>query len=139
MAQAVDRGDDVGADLRVTSHDRPSLGIELAGLAEDGVGHADLADVVQHRDLLDLGHVAVGQAELLGDAARQLDDGLAVAAGVAVAGVERREQRAERVGLDAVALHAALELLAFELVGEQLGQHAHEARVALAARARLRG
>ncbi|MPN13026.1 hypothetical protein SDC9_160346 [bioreactor metagenome] len=45
--------DDLGTHHRVLVHDLPFFGVELAGFEQDGVGDADLADVVHRRRVED--------------------------------------------------------------------------------------
>ena len=49
-----DRLEDVEAGLGVLAHLLPLGGVERPGLEQDGVGHADLADVVQERPAEDV-------------------------------------------------------------------------------------
>src|SRR4051812_50208012 len=56
--------------MRMLAHLRPLVGVERSRLEEDGVAHADLADVVEERSALDgVEYPLVGHPELLGDAA----------------------------------------------------------------------
>jgi hypothetical protein len=95
VAQAGQRSQDPLADDRVLAHEHPLVGGQRTGLVEDLVGDADLADVVQERDRLDLGHFARIEPESPGHRDRQRVDGVGVLARVAVAGLERRRQRAD--------------------------------------------
>ena len=88
-----DRADDALAHRGVRVHDPPLRLRQRAGLLQDRVGDAELADVVQQRDLGDLDHLALGEAELLRHGGGDADDRLGVLGGVVLARLERREQR----------------------------------------------
>ena len=51
MTETDDRRDHLRPDLRMAPHDRPLLDIQGTRLLEHSVGHSDLPDVVQKRDL----------------------------------------------------------------------------------------
>ena len=63
-----ERPHDLGADAGVLAHELPLLRGERAGFAEDTVGDADLADVVQEGDVLDLLKTVRGPARVRGRA-----------------------------------------------------------------------
>ena len=100
------------------------LVVESAGLLEDGVGHADLADVVQQCGVGELLDMLRDPAQRAGQLARVLGDARRMAPGVLVLGVDGERQRmhcVERHLLDlqlslagerGLALHLALEVLA---------------------------
>ena len=58
------RPHDLGADAGVLADELPLLGGQRSGLEQDTVGDADLADVVQEGDVLDLVQALVGPAQL---------------------------------------------------------------------------
>jgi hypothetical protein len=120
----------------------PLVGGQLAGLVDDRVGDADLADVVQQRAELEVALVAGVEADACADVECEGDDAARVlAAGVRVVGHEQlaHEQRGAAVGvaeLDRV-LDALLALPAED--GQQPDErHEHEQRQH-AARGRDRG
>ena len=87
--------EDARADVRVLLHARHLLGAQRAGLAEDRLGDADLADVVQQRAQADDPRLAGRDAQPLADGAGQLGDLAGVVVGVRILGLERGGQRAE--------------------------------------------
>ena len=110
--QAGDGREDALADHRVLAHEHPLRGVERAGLVEERVGDADLADVVEQGDGGELGHLLAAQAEAGADGDREVVHGVGVLAGVAVAGLEGRgerlDDRAHRLrGAAALALEVA--------------------------------
>ena len=97
-------GHDLAAERGVALHLRVLVVGEPAGLVEDRVGHADLADVVQEPGEAHARDPLGAQVELGGDERAQLGDGLAVAAGVGVLGVDgEREGVGERAGVRSAA------------------------------------
>ena len=68
---------------------------EAAGLGEDGFGHADLADIVKESREVDAFADIVGEADFLGQGAREVRNALGVAAGVGVLGVQGAGQGVE--------------------------------------------
>ncbi len=108
------------------------LGVELglaerAGLAQDGVGHADLPDVVEQRAELQRAQLLAVEPQLAPQPEAEADDPLGVAARLRVARFERRRQRPERraVGVFERA-HGAAEL------GRPLLDHLFEVRLVAA-------
>ena len=102
----------------------PLVGVERPGLVQDRVGDADLADVVQQRDGGELGELVAVEAEARADVDREVVDGVGVLAGVAVARLERRGERAHdrarRVrGLPALALEVAQDVEQRVVAGRQ--------------------
>jgi hypothetical protein len=95
VAQRLDRGEDRCADGRVRAHEHPFVLRERAGLVEDGVRDADLADVVQRRAQL---HGAARRVEthLLGDGAGEGPPRAPVAACVRIARVDRGREGLHR-------------------------------------------
>ena len=131
-----DRADDALADRRVRAHD-PPLGVATARrLLQDRLRDAELADVVQERDLRDGDDLLVGEPELLRDRRGELHDGLGVLGRVALARLERGEQRLAGGRLALEPRGAAPVLLAVDLVGDDPRQHLEQARVAFAQRRR---
>ena len=74
-----------------------SAGIERAGLEQDGVGDADLADVVQHARRADHLEPLAVDPELDRERAGVAGDALGVRMGVAVLGVDGARERVDRV------------------------------------------
>ena len=108
--EAADAAQDALADDGVLGHHRALVGRQRAGLVEDRVGDADLADVVQQRrraDVLDLGR-REPEAARHGDG--HLDDRLGVLARVAVALEQGDRERLD--GVAAVQLGGDAESLA---------------------------
>ena len=100
-AQERDLLDQPATDLGVRAHHRPLLRRERTRLEEDGVGNADLADVVEQHAVLDVGHLGFGHTVGAGDGERVA----AHAARVGVrADVARVDGRAERLEGDQVRL-----------------------------------
>ena len=94
---------DPGADLGVLLHG-VVLGVgQRAGLLEDRVGHADLADVVQHAGHPDAVGVVAREAQLAGHHLAVAAHGLGVAGGALVAHVQRLGQVEHRGQLGLVA------------------------------------
>src|SRR5207244_11485022 len=79
--------EELGAPVAVLLHDLPELDrfsvvdIEAHGAGEDGVGHADLADVVERRRQPELRSLLVGVAELQAEALADGADALQMDAG----------------------------------------------------------
>lgn len=76
---------DARADSRVRFHEPHLLGLELAGLVEDGVAHGDLADVVEPRGGEEELHLGLGPAQRVRDGRGVVPDPPGVLAGVVVA------------------------------------------------------
>ena len=70
----LDSLEDRDRDQRVASHGLPLVGVQRSRLGEHGIGHADLADVVEQGPVLDLATGRVVQPERAGDADRVLRD-----------------------------------------------------------------
>jgi hypothetical protein len=81
---------------RVLAHLHPLGLVERARLAQDGVGHADLADVVQQRAELQRAQLLFAEPHLTTQSEAEVDDALGVAVRLGVAGFERRRQSLER-------------------------------------------
>ena len=84
-------------DRRMLLDDGALLGREGAGLAEDGVGNDDLAEVVEKRAPPHVGPGASVQAHPRGDPVGILRDAAAVAGRVGVARVDRLREREDDV------------------------------------------
>ena len=131
MRERADRADDLGADRRVLAHDVPLGTAQPAGLLQDRVGHADLADVVQQRHLADRGRVLGVHPELARDLECQLEHRLGMRSGVVLARVERRQQRLPRGRLDLLAAAQLRALGGVQPVARDPRQDVEEAQVAL--------
>ena len=131
VRERADRADDLGADRRVLAHDVPLGTAQPAGLLQDRVGHADLADVVQQRHLADRGRVLGVHPELARDLERQLEHRLGMRSGVVLARVERRQQRLPRRRLDLFAAAQLRALGGVQPVARDPRQDVEEAQVAL--------
>ena len=92
-AEAGDGLQGAGAPDRVLAHDRPLGVVERAGLVQDLVGHADLAEVVQVRGDAQVLQLVAGDADAAGDLLAERHDRAAVLARVAVAQVQQRGER----------------------------------------------
>ena len=115
---------------RVGLHQRPLLVVQLAGLVDDRVGDVDLADVVQQRAELGLAPHVLADAELLGDAHREVDDVLGVVAGVLVVVLEQvaQQQRGAAVGAAELDRLGDPRLALAGEDGEQRDEREHEQR-----------
>ena len=82
---------------RVASHRLPLVGVQRSRLGQHGIGHADLADVVEQGPVLDLATGRVVQPERAGDAHRVLRDAGGVARGVGILGVDRLGEAADEL------------------------------------------
>jgi len=131
VSDAVHLANEIGADGRVGVHDVPLVVCERARLLQDAVGHPDLADVVQQRDLLELEQRFGAQLKPSTDREGEVDDAVGVVAGVAVAGSEGRHQRADQLGRHSRALMLLSELLLLELTADQPCDQRDELHVAL--------
>ena len=80
--------EDLGTERGVALHDEPLVVVELARLAEDRVGHADLADVVEHAGEPHARNAVVVEAERAGHRLGVAANGLAVAGAAAEADVD---------------------------------------------------
>ena len=88
--------EDPAADQDVLGDLREFLGRQRAPLAQDRVGHADLADVVEQSGEVDVAQFGLGEPQLAGQLDGDPRNALAVAAGVGVLGVDGRGQRADQ-------------------------------------------
>ena len=95
------RAEDPLADHRMLAHDLPLAVVQRPLLVEDLVGDPDLADVVQERRGTHAGDLRGIEGERLGDLGRQVDDGLGVIAGIAVALAQRGGERRDHVTVSA--------------------------------------
>src|SRR4029077_1231730 len=89
----VERSDDALADLNVRLHLRHLARVERSGLVEDGVGYADLPDVVDDSAAVEHVQSRVRQPELLAEEPSRLPHPLRMALGERVLGLDRRGQR----------------------------------------------
>ena len=96
VAQRLDRREDRPTDRGVGAHDHPLVGAQRAGLVQDRVRHADLADVVQQRTELDATQLVRRKPHLVRDRPRERGDPRGVAAGVWIARVDRGGERLHR-------------------------------------------
>ncbi len=96
IAERLDRREDRPAEGRVGLHDHPLLRGERGRLVENGVGNADLADVVQQRRELDPADLIRRELHLDRDDPRQGRDPGRVAPGVRIARVDRGGERLHR-------------------------------------------
>ena len=78
------------------AHDRPLLGRQRARLEQDGVGDADLADVVQQHAVGEVAQVLLRHAVLAGGGQRVAVHAARVGLGADVARVEGGAQRLQR-------------------------------------------
>jgi hypothetical protein len=101
------RGGDAVADFGVLFHLFPFLVIEPAGLVEDAVVHAHLADVVQHGVQRQLVHLLLLQPQRLAHPAGEAHQPLAVGLGFAASGQHGGHHRRQ----DGVVRAAALQQL----------------------------
>jgi hypothetical protein len=107
----------------VLAHPLPLRLVQLRGLAQDGVRHANLPYVVEQGAELQGRHLRFRQAQLAPQAQAELDDALRVAVRLRVARFERGRQRLERRAVSvferregAVQLHRALLDQLFEVI-----------------------
>ena len=89
------RADDVGAEHRMLAHQVPLLGVQHAGLEQDAVGDADLADVVEIGGLFGAAYALFGPAQSRAQQHHVGRHARRVAEGVDVLGVQSRAQRLE--------------------------------------------
>ena len=142
MTETDDRRDHLRPDLRVAPHDLPLLVIQRTRLLEHGVGHSDLPDVVQKRDLADSPLPVELHVEDLRHVERELHHRVAVPARVAVADLEGGEERAHPRCLDLAPAVLPLERtpvggepVVLDAIGDQARQHLEHADLALTERA----
>jgi hypothetical protein len=98
------------------AHERPLFGRQIALLEQDGVGNANLADVMQGRGLLDALALLGGPAQIPGRHAAVQAQPLNVRAGFLIAKAGRLHQSGERIQiagfeLGAIALLRGIRLL----------------------------
>ncbi len=87
----------LGAPDHVALHYRPLLVVEAAGLLQDLVGHADLADVVYPGGQREVGLVVSGELEALPDRRGQAHDLLSVPAEIAVPEIDQPAKRSDKL------------------------------------------
>ena len=90
--ELLDRADDLLALDRVGVHDHALVAGERALLEQDGVGDADLADVVEQAAPLESLELRLGAAQLLAQVLADQLDTLRVAGGERILGVHRARQ-----------------------------------------------
>jgi len=88
-----DAAQDALGQAGVASHRLPFVGVELAWLVEDQVGHAELADVVQQSGATQGAQVVTVAPHKRGDGHGDLGDALGVARGVGRLGVDDAGER----------------------------------------------
>ncbi|HEX3434660.1 MAG TPA: hypothetical protein VHT25_11435 [Solirubrobacteraceae bacterium] len=96
------------AEVRVRLHRLELLGGEPAGLAQDAVVDADLADVVQRSGKAQDGDAIAVPPELCGDLGGRCADAFGVREGVVVAELGRERQSFERFGARVLEVSRAL-------------------------------
>ena len=116
---AEERPGDLGADAGVLADELPLLGGQRSGLEQHAVRDADLADVVEEGDVLQLGQALVVPSELATQQRRVAGHAAGVAERVVVLGAERRAQCAQ-VG-EVQPLDFVVQLRALDGEGDQLG------------------
>jgi hypothetical protein len=79
------------------AHAHPFRFAEIRGLVQDGIGHADLADVVQQRAELKGAHLLARQLQLAPQTQAETDDTLRMPVRFPVAGFQRGGQRLQVV------------------------------------------
>ena len=95
--QEADALQDLVPEGGVAPHLRPLAFVERSRLEQDGVTHADLADVVQRGPPLDVVELAPRDAHLPGQAPRVAPDPARVPLRLRVAQVQRRHQPVQQV------------------------------------------
>ena len=116
---AEERPRDLGADAGVLADELPLLRGQRPGLEQHAVRDADLADVVQEGDVLQLAQALVVPPELAPEQRRIPGHAAGVAERVVVLGAERRAQGAQ-VG-EVQPLDLLVEVRALDGEGDQLG------------------
>src|ERR1700684_1620243 len=99
LFQALEFADGGPSKLRMTFHDFVFFVGEAAGLIEDAVGNADLADVVQQRAHLESVHVAFGNAEAARNEKAPLRQARAVEAGVQISQIQKLIEAANKAAV----------------------------------------
>ena len=90
------------AEHRVRLHELPFAVVESRRLAQNAVGDADLADVVQKESVFHAAVVQQFRRDLVSKLERIALYALRVSAGAAVLGLERPRQRRHRFGVGAL-------------------------------------
>ena len=91
--QALDPSDDLGPGSRVLGHQGVLLGCQRPRLAQDVLGDADLAHVVEHRGEAHEAHLRLGPAQARGDRGGVVGHGVGVLVGDRHPLVDRGGQR----------------------------------------------
>src|SRR5262245_34066478 len=89
LGEKLERRHDLGAGERVASHDAPLVVREGSGLAQDALGHRDLAEIVEKPRVSDGRRLAAAAARGEGEAAREGRHAVRVSPRVLVLGLER--------------------------------------------------
>ena len=92
MVQLLDGAQDLLAHRRMSAHQHPLFVGEPPWLAQDLIGNADLADIVNQRAQPQRLDVLGGQPHLGGDGDRIARDAIRVRRRIAIAQVNRRDQ-----------------------------------------------
>ena len=87
----------LGTPDHVALHDRPLLVVQAAGLLQDPIGHADLADVVHLGGQREVVLVVSGDLEALPDRRGQAHYLLSVTAEIAVSEIDQPAQRSDKL------------------------------------------
>ena len=95
--RALDVAENLGAVSRVLAHLRELFWCQFSGLVENGIGHGDLADVVQQRRQLRGLALGLGEPEFDGELRGEGGNPFGVAVRIPVARVNRRGDRLDRV------------------------------------------
>jgi len=90
------------AEHSVRLHELPFAVVESRRLAQNAVGDADLADVVQKESVFHAAVIEQFRRDLVGQLERVTLHALRVGAGAAVLGLERPRQRRHRLGVGAL-------------------------------------
>ena len=122
---AEERPRDLGADAGVLTDELPLLRGQRSGLEQHAVRHADLADVVEEGDVLQLDQALVAPAQLAPQQRGVPGDAAGVAERVVVLGAERRAQGAQ-VG-EVQSLDLVVQLRPLDGEGDELGDRLGDA------------
>src|SRR5215467_6802849 len=118
VGEELERRHDLGAGERVASHDAPLVVREWSGLAQDALGHCDLAEIMEKSCVSDSRRLAAPAARSEGEAAREGGHAIGVSSRVLVLGLERVGEAEQ--ALEDRALQPAVRLLEVDRVGERL-------------------
>src|SRR5215469_9909133 len=118
VGEELERRHDLGAGERVASHDAPLVVREWSGLAQDALGHRDLAEIMEKPCVSDGHRLAAPAARGEGEAARESSHAIRVSSRVLVLGLERVGEAEQ--ALEDRALQPTVRLLEVDRVGERL-------------------